>query len=69
MTNTNQTITLRGTTYTILHRGEHGMDLRGKRGARYTLVQNIRNPEMFALIRSNTLRPRAEWYRKAPPNR
>lgn len=57
------TIILGTKTYSIVKRGEHGMDLRGPRGAVYTFVRNIHNPSDWTLI-SNHLRPRTEHYIK-----
>lgn len=60
MSNTD-TITLGGKVYQVAKRGEQGMDLIGKRGATYALVQNVRNPARWALI-TNHMKPRTEWY-------
>lgn len=49
--------------YTVERVEAHGADLRGARDGKYTLVQNVNNSSLWALVPSGR-KPRSEWYRR-----
>lgn len=57
------TITLMGRAYKVVKKGKHGYDLRGPRGAQCSLVQNVKNPKMWALV-TRAMKPTSMWFRQ-----
>jgi len=57
------TITLMGRAYKVVKKGKHGYDLRGPRGAQCSLVQNVKNPKLWALV-TRAMKPTSTWFRQ-----
>lgn len=50
--------------YTVTQESSFGLELRGKRGGESTLVQNAKNPDMWAHTWMVGYRSRSQWYRR-----
>lgn len=57
-------IKLGRTTYRVISGSRHGLEILGPRGGHSSLVQNAKNPDMWAHVTMSGIKCKTQWYRR-----